>query len=170
MLHKRQEHGLWRWFWELGWGDEPSLWPGAPPERVNTVKGKFSSFHRSCQSELDYWSINFGYLPIATEEFLTQLMMYQKPKKTSKKYFSWYRFLLYFFLRNKRLAFFFFLRENITYCDFKFSGTIGSFSYNVILGWPKICLGFSVPTFLPTQYKISIFVSWTSPIWDSNDS
>lgn len=22
MLHKRQEHGLWRWFWELGWGDE----------------------------------------------------------------------------------------------------------------------------------------------------
>ena len=22
MLHKRQKHGLWRWFWRLGWGDE----------------------------------------------------------------------------------------------------------------------------------------------------
>lgn len=105
MLPKRQEHGLWRWFWELGWGDEQGLWPGAPRERVNTVKGKFSLFHRSCQSGLDYWSINFGYLPIAIEacskslprsqntfiRFQAKWTMQRKVscKRLQRKSFSW---------------------------------------------------------------------------------
>lgn len=73
LLHEREECGLWRWFWRTGWSGEQSLWPGVPWERVNTIKGKFSSFLGSCQSGLDYWSINFGYLPIAREAYSKSL-------------------------------------------------------------------------------------------------
>lgn len=66
MLHEKEEHALWKWFWRVVCGGWIELWPDALCERVNTVKGKFSSFHRSCQSASDYWSINFGYLPIVT--------------------------------------------------------------------------------------------------------
>lgn len=64
-------------FWRVGWGGDWSLWPGASREKVNTVKRKFSSFHGSCQSGLDYWSINFGYLPIATKAYSKSLSRIQ---------------------------------------------------------------------------------------------